>query len=68
MTNNQKEIMTELQKINERLKLIQKERQRLEELYKEGTDEGAIEAGKLLVKEILFNTDDRTDLIEEMKS
>lgn len=34
MTNNQKEIMTELQRINERLKLIQKERQRLEELYK----------------------------------
>lgn len=36
---------------------------KLEELYKEGTDEAAIEAGKLLVKEILFNTDDRTDLI-----
>ena len=36
---------------------------KLEELYKEGTDEAAIEAGKLLVKEILFNTDDRTGLI-----
>lgn len=36
---------------------------KLEELYKEGTDKAAIEAGKLLVKEILFNTDDRTDLI-----
>lgn len=34
MTNNQKEIITKLQFINERLKLIQKERQRLEELYK----------------------------------
>ena len=36
---------------------------KLEELYKKGTDEAAIEAGKLLVKEILFNTDDRTGLI-----
>ena len=36
---------------------------KLEELYKEGTDEAAIEAGKLLVKEILFNTDDRMNLI-----
>lgn len=36
---------------------------KLEELYKEGTDEAAIETGKLLVKEILFNTDDRTGLI-----
>ena len=36
---------------------------KLEELYKEGTDAAAIEAGKLLVKEILFNTDDRTGLI-----
>jgi hypothetical protein len=39
---------------------------KLEELYKEGTDEAAIEAGKLLVKEILFNTDDRTSLIEKI--
>lgn len=38
---------------------------KLEELYKEGTDEAAIEAGKLLVKEILFNTDDRTNLISK---
>lgn len=36
---------------------------KLEELYKDGSDEAAIEAGKLLVKEILFNTDDRTNLI-----
>ena len=36
---------------------------KLEELYKDGSDEAAIEAGKLLVKEILFNTDDRTGLI-----
>ena len=28
-------------------------------------DEAAIEAGKLLVKEILFNTDDRTNLISK---
>lgn len=38
---------------------------KLEELYKDGTDEAAIEAGKLLVKEILFNTDDRTGLISK---
>lgn len=36
---------------------------KLEELMKDGSDEAAIEAGKLLVKEILFNTDDRTGLI-----
>lgn len=36
---------------------------KLEELYEKGTDEAAIEAGKLLVKEILFNTEDRTNLI-----
>lgn len=40
---------------------------KLEELYKEGTDEAAIEAGKLLVKEILFNTDDRTSLINKIQ-
>lgn len=38
---------------------------KLEELYKNGSDEAAIEAGKLLVKEILFNTDDRTGLISK---
>ena len=43
--------------------IIDNRMERLEELYKEGTDEAAIEAGKLLVKEILFNTDDRTGLI-----
>ena len=36
---------------------------KLEELMKKGSDDAAIEAGKLLVKEILFNTDDRTGLI-----
>ena len=36
---------------------------KLEELYKENTDKAAIEAGRLLVNEILFNTDDRTGLI-----
>ena len=40
---------------------------KLEELYKEGTDEAAVEAGKLLVKEILFNTDDRTSLIDKIQ-
>lgn len=33
---------------------------KLEELSKEHTDEAAIEAGKLLVKEILYNTEDNT--------
>lgn len=40
---------------------------KLEELYKENTDESAIEAGKLLVNEILFNTDDRTSLIDKIQ-
>lgn len=34
---------------------------KLEELAKDGSDEAAIEAGKLLVNEILYNTDDRTN-------
>lgn len=38
---------------------------KIEELYRDGSDEAAIEAGKLLVKEILFNTDDRTGLISK---
>lgn len=40
---------------------------KLEELMKDGSDDAAIEAGKLLVKEILFNTDDRTSLIEQIQ-
>ena len=40
---------------------------KLEELSKKGTDEAAIEAGKLLVEEILFNTDDRTGLINTIE-
>lgn len=34
---------------------------KLEELAKENTDESAIEAGKLLVQEILYNTEDNTN-------
>ena len=34
---------------------------KLEELMKDGSDEAAIEAGKLLVKEIIHNTDDKTE-------
>lgn len=41
---------------------------KLEELCANGSDEAAIEAGKLLVKEILFNTDDRTGLINTLKN
>lgn len=40
---------------------------KLEELMKEGTEEAALEAGKLLVKEILHNTHDNTGLIENVK-
>ena len=40
---------------------------KLEELYKDGSDKAAIEAGKLLVQEILFNTNDRTGLINTLK-
>ena len=35
--------------------------EKLEELMKDGSDESAIEAGKLLVKEIIKNTDDKTE-------
>lgn len=35
--------------------------QKLEKLMKDGSDEAAIEAGKLLVKEIIKNTDDKTE-------
>lgn len=50
---------------------------KLEELYKiyyneesskEEKEEAAIEAGKLLTKEIMLNTDDRTGLIDSLKS
>lgn len=39
---------------------------KLEELRKDGSDEAALEAGKLLVDEIFHNTDDRTGLIQEV--
>lgn len=41
--------------------------QRLEQLYKDGSDKAAIIAGKLLTKEILHNTEDRTGLLEQFK-
>ena len=40
--------------------------QKLEKLCKDGSDEAAIEAGKILVKEILENTVDNTGLINEI--
>lgn len=40
---------------------------KLEELMNKGTDEAAIEAGKLLVQEILNNTIDNTGLMEEIE-
>ena len=39
--------------------------EKLEKLAKEGTDEAALEAGKLLTEEILHNTHDNTGLIKE---
>ena len=38
---------------------------KLEKLAKDGSDEAAIEAGKILAHEIIENTEDRTGLIEE---
>lgn len=37
--------------------------EKLEELYKKGTDEAAIEAGKILAREIMENTQDNTGLM-----
>ena len=39
--------------------------EKLEKLAKEGTDEAALEAGKLITQEILYNTHDNTGLIKE---
>ena len=39
---------------------------KLEELMKDGSDQAAIEAGKLLVKEITTNLDDKTGLTKEV--
>ena len=41
--------------------------ERLEELFKEGTDDAAIEAGKLLVREILYNTKDEGEFIKTVE-
>ena len=38
---------------------------KLEELRKDGSEEAMIEAGKILVEEIMFNTDDKMGLINE---
>ena len=38
--------------------------EKLEELYKKGTDEAAIEAGKILAREIIENTQDNTGLMQ----
>lgn len=40
--------------------------QKLEKLMQDGSDNAAIEAGKLLTKEIFENTDDRTGLIDKL--
>lgn len=41
--------------------------QQLEKLMEDGSDNAAIEAGKLLVKEIFENTDDRTGLLKQLE-
>jgi hypothetical protein len=38
---------------------------KLEELRKDGSEEAMIEAGKILVEEIMFNTDDKMGIINE---
>ena len=39
----------------------------LERLYKDGSDEAAIQAGKLIAKQIIENTQDNTGLISEVQ-
>lgn len=41
--------------------------QELEKLMEDGSENAAIEAGKLLVKEIFENTDDRTGLLKDLE-
>lgn len=41
---------------------------KLEELRKDGSEEAMIEAGKILVEEIMFNTDDKMGIINEEDS
>lgn len=53
----------ELNEIIFRLEVTKK----IEKLMEDGSDSAAIEAGKLLVKEIFENTDDRTGLIDTLK-
>ena len=49
--------------------MMEKKLEELHKIYKEGSksdqDKAAIEAGKLLVQEILYNTIDRTGLISK---
>lgn len=40
---------------------------KMESYRKQGTDEAAIECGKMLVKEILYNTDDRSGVIQTVE-
>jgi hypothetical protein len=40
---------------------------KLEELMEDGSEEAALEAGKLLTDEILNNTEDRTGLLNEVE-
>jgi hypothetical protein len=40
---------------------------KLEELMEDGSEEAALEAGKLLADEILNNTEDRTGLLNEIE-
>lgn len=41
---------------------------KLEALYKEGTDEAAIKAGKILARELMRNTNDKTGTLKSIKN
>ena len=57
----------ELAKVEQqKTKELQEQNKKLEELAKDGSDEAAIEAGKLIAKEIMENTIDNTGLIKEV--
>ena len=70
--NGEQQAEIELNEIIFTLEVTKELESRYKEFYEEGTsqtkkDELAIEAGKLLWKEILYNTDDRTGLIDTLK-
>ena len=70
--NGEQQAEIELNEIIFTLEVTKELEKRYREYYEDGTkqsrkDELALEAGKLLWKEILYNTDDRTGLIDTLK-